>query len=74
MKKLNVKVMNTLYCGLTPNEFNMVSTCLTAFNIWKKLCITHEGIPQVKKSKTSNLFHEYELCKMNPLLPCLLAL
>jgi len=30
---LNVKAMNALHCGLTPNEFNRISTCTTAFEI-----------------------------------------
>ena len=61
---LNVKAMNALHCGLTPNEFNRISTCTTAFEIWDKLGITHEGTPQVKESKISSLVHEYELFKM----------
>ena len=61
---LNVKSMNALHCGLTPNEFNRISTCKTAYEIWDKLCITHEGTPQVKESKISSLVHEYELFKM----------
>ena len=61
---LNVKAMNALHCGLTPNEFNRISTCTTAFEIWDKLYITHDGTPQVKESKISSLVHEYELFKM----------
>ena len=38
---------------------------LTHFDIWEKLCITHEGAPQVKESKINSLVHEYELFKMN---------
>ncbi|XP_020266160.1 uncharacterized protein LOC109841619 [Asparagus officinalis] len=61
---LNIKAMNALICGLTPNEYNRVSTCATAHEIWEKLCITHEGISQVKESKISGLMHDYELFKM----------
>ena len=35
LKKLNVKAMNTLQCGFTPNEFNRVSPCLTSLDIWE---------------------------------------
>lgn len=63
---LNVKAMNALICGLVPNEYNRVSTCATAHEIWEKLCVTHEGTPQVKESKISGLMHEYELFKMRP--------
>ncbi|ONK58221.1 uncharacterized protein A4U43_C09F9800 [Asparagus officinalis] len=62
----NIKAMNALVCGLTPNEYQRVSTCATAYEIWEKLCITHEGTPQVKESKISGLMHDYELFKMLP--------
>ena len=58
--------MNALICGLTPNKYKRVSTCATAHEIWEKLCITHEGTPQVKESKISGLMHDYELFKMLP--------
>ena len=61
---LNVKAMNVIHCGLTPNEFNRISICTTAFEIWENLCIIHEGTPQVKESKISSLVHEYKLFKM----------
>ena len=33
LTNLNVKAMNALICGLTPNEYNRVSTCATAHEI-----------------------------------------
>ena len=39
MKKvqLNFKAMNTLHCALNPIEFNRISTCKSAKDIWDKL-------------------------------------
>ena len=39
MKKvqLNFKAMNTLHCALNPMEFNRISTCKSAKEIWDKL-------------------------------------
>ncbi|XP_058222936.1 uncharacterized protein LOC131332656 [Rhododendron vialii] len=64
--ELNAKAMNLLYCALDPNEFNRVSTCESAKEIWDKLEVTHEGTSQVKESKIDMLVHKYELFKMQP--------
>ena len=60
----NIKSTHTLYCALDINEFNRISSCETAKEIWDKLEVTHEGISQVKESKISILIHKYELFKM----------
>ena len=54
------------YCALDANEFNRISTCKTAKEIWDKLIVTHEGTEQVKESRVSLLVHNYELFKMKP--------
>ena len=41
--QLNFKAMNLLYSALDTNEFNRISTCETAKEIWNKLEITHEA-------------------------------
>ena len=64
--ELNAKAMNMLYCALDSNEFNRVSACETAKEIWDKLEVTHEGTSQVKESKIDLLVHKYELFKMLP--------
>ena len=58
--------MNVLYCALDSNEFNRVSGCDTAKQIWDKLQVAHEGTNQVKENKISMLVHNYELLKMKP--------
>ncbi len=66
MVQLNARAMNTLYCALDVNEFNKVSTCSSAKEIWDRLEVTHEGTNQVKESKMNILVHKYELFKMEP--------
>ena len=60
----NAKAMHTLYCALDVNEFNRISGCETAKEIWDKLEVTHEGTSQVKESKINILVHKYELFNM----------
>ena len=40
---LNAKAMNALYCEIDQNEFNRISVCSTAHEIWHSLEIIHEG-------------------------------
>ena len=42
------KAMNTLYCALNKSEFNRISSCKKARDIWHTLKLTHEGNNQVK--------------------------
>ena len=46
--ELNAKTMNLLYYVLDPTEFNRISTCSFAKEIWDTLEVTHEGTSQVK--------------------------
>jgi cell division protein FtsB len=62
--ELNCKAMSTLYCALDPIEYNRVSGCDSAKEIWDKLEVTYEGTNQVKESKMNMLVHEYELFVM----------
>src|SRR4051812_3135861 len=61
----NAKAMNALFCALERNEFNRVSNCQTAHEIWYILEVTHEGTTRVKESKISVLVHKFELFSMN---------
>ncbi|GAV92659.1 UBN2 domain-containing protein, partial [Cephalotus follicularis] len=47
------------------NEFNRISSCDSAKQMWNLLEITYEGTNQVKESKISMLVHEYELFMMH---------
>ena len=63
---LNAKAMNALFCALDKNEFNRVSMCDSAFDIWRTLEVTHEGTSRVKESKINILVHSYELFRLKP--------
>ncbi|XVF12310.1 hypothetical protein REPUB_Repub08aG0105100 [Reevesia pubescens] len=58
--QVNFKAINTLHCTLNLAEFNRISTCNNAKEIWDKL----EGTSQVKESKIILLSHLYEVFKM----------
>ena len=56
----DAKAKNSLYCALAPSEFEKISSCDTAKEIWDKLQVAHEGTSQVKETKINLLIHEYE--------------
>lgn len=60
----NVKDKNILVCGSGPNEYNRISNCSTAKQIWDSLTNAHERTSQVKRFTVSMLFTEYETLKM----------
>ena len=62
----NYKAINLLYCGLSTDEFNRISSCRSAKEIWDKLVVTYEGTSQVKETKISIFLRQYELFKMIP--------
>ena len=62
--QVNFKAVNTLHYALNPTEFNRISTCKTAKEIWDKLKVTHEGTSQFKESKIALLSNQYEMFKM----------
>ncbi|KAI5668718.1 hypothetical protein M9H77_18571 [Catharanthus roseus] len=45
---LNFQAMNILSCALDASEYNRVSGCDSAHEMWKLLEVTHEGTNQVK--------------------------
>ncbi|XP_070004743.1 uncharacterized protein [Nicotiana sylvestris] len=55
---------NILVCGIGHDEYNRISACDTAKEIWEALQIAHEGTTQVKQSKIDMLTIEYELFRM----------
>ncbi|XP_070009362.1 spindle pole body protein pcp1-like [Nicotiana sylvestris] len=60
----NYHAKKILMCGIGPDEYNRVSTCDTAKEIWEALQTLHEGTTQVKQSKIDMLTTEYELFRM----------
>ncbi|KAL7222786.1 hypothetical protein ACSBR1_024478 [Camellia fascicularis] len=61
----NAKAKLTLVCRLDSKEYNRISSCDSAKEIWDKLEVTYEGTNQVKESRIDMLVHSYELFKMN---------
>ena len=53
-----------LFCSLDKNEFNRVSMCKTAYEIWRTLKVTHEGTNKVKQSKISMLKNQFQNFRM----------
>ncbi|XP_070025549.1 uncharacterized protein [Nicotiana sylvestris] len=60
----NFRAKKILVCGIGPEEYNRISTCDTATEIWEALKTVHEGTTQVKQTKIDMLTTEYELFKM----------
>ena len=58
------KAKTLLVCGIGPDEFNRVSACASAKEIWDCLKTSHEGTEQVKESKIDMLTSRYENFKM----------
>ncbi|XP_070010552.1 intracellular protein transport protein USO1-like [Nicotiana sylvestris] len=57
----NFRAKKILVCGIGPDEYNKISACQSAKEIWEALQTAHEGITQVKQSKIDMLTTEYEL-------------
>ncbi|VFQ86435.1 unnamed protein product [Cuscuta campestris] len=62
--QLNATAINFLYCAVNANDYQKISRCQTANQMWNKLMITYEGTPQVRESKIDLLTDEYELFAM----------
>ena len=60
----NAKAMNMLFCALDRNEFNRVSICTTAYQIWETLKVIHEGTNKVKQTKISMLKNQFQNFRM----------
>ncbi|GAV64401.1 UBN2 domain-containing protein, partial [Cephalotus follicularis] len=65
MLQLNSKAKHVLLYAVGPNEFNRISSCDTAKEMWDLLEVTYEGTVGIKELKISMLVHEYELFFMH---------
>ncbi|XP_075097787.1 uncharacterized protein LOC142175115 [Nicotiana tabacum] len=61
----NYHAKKILVYEIGTDEYNKVSACDTAKEIWEALQTTYEGTTQVKQSKIDMLTTEYELFRMN---------
>ncbi|XP_075109047.1 uncharacterized protein LOC142180850 [Nicotiana tabacum] len=60
----NYRAKKILVYSIGPDEYNRVSACDSAKEIWEVLQIAHEGTTPVKQSKIDMLTTEYELFRM----------
>ncbi|XP_070042779.1 uncharacterized protein [Nicotiana tomentosiformis] len=60
----NFRAKMILVCGIGPDEYNRISACQSAKEMWEALQTAHEGTTQVKQSKIDMLTTEYELFRM----------
>ena len=58
------RAKHILYCSLDGNEYNRISACDIAKQIWNKLIVTYEGISQVWETKMNMYVNQYEPFKM----------
>ncbi|VFQ97365.1 unnamed protein product [Cuscuta campestris] len=58
------KAINMLYCAVNPDDYQKISCCTTAKEMWDKLEVTYEGTDQVREAKIDFLTQEYELFRM----------
>ncbi|GAV66695.1 UBN2 domain-containing protein, partial [Cephalotus follicularis] len=63
--QLNAKAKHVIICAINSSEFNRVSSCISAKEMWDRLKVTFELTNQVKDAKISMLVHDYELFSMN---------
>ncbi|GAV65295.1 DUF4219 domain-containing protein/UBN2 domain-containing protein [Cephalotus follicularis] len=62
--QLNAKAKHIIICAINSSEFNRVSSCNSAKEMWDRLEVTYECTNQVKDAKISMLVHDYELFSM----------
>ena len=66
LKSLDAKARSIVYCGLTTTEYNRISSCNTAKEIWDRLEVTYEGTSEVKESRIRLLEQKHHNFKMIP--------
>ncbi|KAH0717533.1 hypothetical protein KY285_013564 [Solanum tuberosum] len=62
--QINSKAKNVLYNAISGEEYEKISCCDTAKEMWDKLEVTYEGTDKVKETIISLLVYEYELFQM----------
>ena len=60
----NNKTVNSIYNGVSADEFRRIFTCKTAKDAWEVLQTVYEGTNTVKQSKLEKLTKEFETIVM----------
>ncbi|GAV81838.1 UBN2 domain-containing protein, partial [Cephalotus follicularis] len=63
--QMNAKAKHIIIFSINSSDFNRVSYCISAKEMWDRLEVTYEGTNRVKEAKISMLVHEYEMFTMN---------
>ncbi|XP_009765657.2 uncharacterized protein LOC107805647 [Nicotiana tabacum] len=62
--QVNNKARNLLHNAISGEEYEKISSCDTAKEMWDKLEVTYEGTSKVKETHINMLVHDYELFSM----------
>ena len=60
----NSKVLNAIFCGVSPDEFHRISHITVAKEAWEILETTYEGTKKVKDTKLQMLTTKFEELKI----------
>ncbi|GAV75560.1 UBN2 domain-containing protein, partial [Cephalotus follicularis] len=63
--QMKAKAKHIIIYAINSSDFNRVSSCILATEMWDRLKVTYEGTNQVKEANISMLVHEYEMFTMN---------
>ena len=66
LSKFNARAMNAIYCCLDDNEYNLVSGCESAKQMWDTLQKLNEGDVSVKRTRLDQLATYFENIRMDP--------
>ena len=61
----NSKALNTIFCGVSPNEFHTISHVTIAKEAWQILETMYEGMKKWKETKLQMLTTRFEELKMS---------
>ena len=61
----NSKVLNAIFCGVSPNEFHRISHITIAKEAWEILETTYEGTKKMKDTKLQMLTTRFKELKMS---------
>ena len=61
----NSKVLNAIFCGVSPDEFHKISHITIAKEAWEILETTYEGTKKVKDTKLQMLTTRFKELKMS---------
>ena len=61
----NSKALNTIFCGMSPDEFHWISHMTIAKEVWQILETTYEGTKKVKDNKLQMQTTRFEELRMS---------